>query len=149
MFECFGDALERLFKMRLGSLNYVGAECCPCFGTQLDWRNLNPQESEELARARAYHEKLYPRHPSVPYGLQRMERVKTIIGVERLCNQLFRELGIGEPTRAELRAERREERNQQPQLSPRRSTETRIGGRRFASVALVICLKDVHPVGPQ
>jgi hypothetical protein len=87
------------------------AECCPCFGTQLDWRNLNPQESEELARVRAYHEKMYPRHPTDPYGLQRMERVKTDIGAERLCNQVFRELGIGEPTRAELasREKRREE----------------------------------------
>jgi hypothetical protein len=34
-------------------------------------------------------------------------------------------------------------------LAPRRSTETRIDGRRFASVALVIWLKDVNPVGSQ
>src|SRR5215472_2033993 len=61
---------------------------------------------------------MYPRHPTDPYGLQRMERVKTDIGAERLCNQVFRELGIGEPTRAELRAERRDERNQQPKLTP-------------------------------
>ena len=47
-----------------------------------------------------------------------MERVKTDIGAERLCNQVFRELGVGEPTRAELRAERREERDQQPKLTP-------------------------------
>ena len=93
--------------------------CEPCSGTQLDWRNPNSQESEELARARAYHEKMYPRHRTDPDGLQRMERVKTVIGVERLCNQLFREWGLGEPTRAKLRAERKEERDQQPQLSPK------------------------------
>ena len=58
---------------------------------------------------------MYPRRPSDPHELQRMERVKTDIGAERLCNQVFRELGIGEPTRAELRAERKEERDQQPQ----------------------------------
>ena len=63
------------------------------------------------------HEKVHPLHPTDPFGLARMERVKTDIGVERLCNQLFREWGLGEPTRAELRAERAQIRNEQPKLT--------------------------------
>jgi hypothetical protein len=90
----------------------------PCSSTPHPWRNLNPQESEEWAHARAHYEKMHPLHPTVPFGLVRMEQVKTDIGVERLCNQLFREWGLGQPTRAELRAERAQIRNEQPKLTP-------------------------------
>jgi hypothetical protein len=90
----------------------------PCSSTPHPWRNLNPQESEEWAHARAHYEKMRPLHPTDPFGLVRMEQVKTDIGVERLCNQLFREWGLGQPTRAELRAERAQIRNEQPKLTP-------------------------------
>jgi hypothetical protein len=90
----------------------------PCSGTPHPWRNLNPQESEERAQARAHYEKMHPLHPTDPFGLVRTEQVKTDIGVERLCNQLFREWGLGQPTRAELRAERAQIRNEQPKLTP-------------------------------
>jgi hypothetical protein len=92
--------------------------CEPCSGTPLAWRNLSPQESEERARARAYYEKVHPLHPTDPFGQHRMERVKTDISVKRLCNQLLRERGVGEPTRAELRAERAQMRDEQPKLTP-------------------------------
>jgi hypothetical protein len=70
------------------------------------------------SRAKEYYTKLYPLDPEDPYGLQRMERVKTDIGAKRLRNQLFRKWGLGEPTRAELRVERAQIRNEQPKLAP-------------------------------
>jgi len=90
---------------------------------------------------------MYPRHPTDPYGLQRMERVKTVIGAERLCNQVFRELGLGEPTRAELRAERRDERNQQLKLTPQEIDKNAIVIHRFACAAPALREPDARLAG--
>jgi hypothetical protein len=80
------------------------------------WENLDPAESARRARAIEAMARAFPGSARDPYGLERLarSRAETAAGVERLFNQVTREWGLGEPTRAEQRAAQAEIRNQEP-----------------------------------
>ena len=74
-----------------------------------------------------------------------MERVKTDVGLERLCNQVMREWGPGGPTRSQKRALRAEIR--EPTLPQRRSIKTHFDILKIASVVHALPEADARPAG--
>ena len=65
-----------------------------------NWEDLDPEEEARRARARAAYEKMYPLNKDDPYGVKRLEssRAQTPAGIQRACNRVMRELGLGELT---------------------------------------------------
>src|ERR1700751_5971195 len=65
-----------------------------------NWEDLDPEEDARRARAREAYAKMYPLNKDDPYGVKRLEscRAQTPAGIQRACNRVMRELGLGELT---------------------------------------------------
>src|SRR5260370_9796942 len=65
-----------------------------------NWEDLDPEEEARRARAREAYAKVYPLNKDDPYGVKRLEscRAQTPAGIQRACNRVMRELGLGELT---------------------------------------------------
>ena len=65
-----------------------------------NWEDLDPEEDARRARAREAYAKMYPLNRDDPYGVKRLEscRAQTPAGIQRACNRVMRELGLGELT---------------------------------------------------
>jgi hypothetical protein len=61
------------------------------------WEDLDPEEDARRARAREAYAKMYPLNKDDPYGVKRLEscRAQTPAGIERACERVMRESGLG------------------------------------------------------
>src|SRR5258708_15015562 len=63
-----------------------------------NWEDLDPEEDARRARAREAYAKMYPINKDDPYGVKRLERCRaqTPAGIQRACNRIMREAGLGD-----------------------------------------------------
>jgi hypothetical protein len=65
-----------------------------------NWDDLDPEEAARRTRAREWYAKKYPLTTDDPYGAKRLNssKAQTPAGIQRACNRVMCELGLGEPT---------------------------------------------------